>query len=140
MLKRGPFEDPDTVTRATEECLRYDPPIQSIPRIATEDVEIRGKAIHKDDRLRWFLSGASRDPEKYIEPNKFDIGRWPNTHLTFGAGVHSCLGATLARMEGQEAFRALADRYDSISLEADEVEYNPSILARSLKSLPVSLK
>ena len=141
LLKQGPFEDPDTVTRATEECLRYDPPISSIPRIATEDVEIRGKAIHKDDRLRWFLSGASRDPEKYIEPNKFDIGRWPNTHLTFGSGVHSCLGATLARMEGQEAFRALADRYDSISLEADdEVEYQPSILARSLKSLPVSLK
>ena len=139
LLKQGPFEDPDTVTRATEECLRYDPPVQSIPRIATEDVEIRGKAIHKDERLRWFLSGANRDPEKYIEPNKFDIRRWPNTHLTFGSGVHSCLGATLARLEGQEAFRALAERYDSISLEAAELEYHPTIHSRALKTLPVSL-
>ena len=115
------------------------PPVQSIPRIATEDVEIRGKAIHKDERLRWFLSGANRDPEKYIEPNKFDIRRWPNTHLTFGSGVHSCLGATLARLEGQEAFRALAERYDSISLEAAELEYHPTIHSRALKTLPVSL-
>ena len=139
LLKQGPFEDPDTVTRATEECLRYDPPVKSIPRIATEDVEIRGKTIDKDDRLRLFLSGANRDPEKHIEPDKFDISRWPNTHVAFGSGIHHCLGATLARLEGQEAFKALAERYDSISLETDELEYHPSLGVRSLKTLPVSL-
>jgi len=60
--------------------------------------------------------------------------------VAFGSGIHHCLGATLARMEAQEAFKALAGRYDSISLETDEYEYQPSVTFRSLKSLPVSLK
>ena len=139
LLKRGEFEDPDVIVRATEECLRYDPPVKSIQRIGSEDVELGGKLIRKDERIRWFISSANRDPEKHENPDKFDISRWPNTHVAFGSGIHHCLGATLARLEGQEAFKALAERYDSLTLETNEFEYQPSITFRSLKSLPVSL-
>jgi cytochrome P450 len=128
------------MVRATEECLRYDAPVRSIQRIASADVEMRGKVIHKDDRMRWFISSANRDPEMFPEPDKFDITRYPNPHVAFGSGIHHCLGATLARLEGQEALKALAERFPSLHLETDEanLEYQPSITFRSLKSLPVS--
>lgn len=139
LLKEGRFEEPDTITRATEECLRYDAPVKSIQRVASEDVEMGGKLLREGDRIRWFISSANRDPKKHENPDTFDIGRWPNTHVAFGSGIHHCLGATLARLEGQEAFRALAERYDNIKVETGEIEYQPSITFRSIKSLPVSL-
>ena len=124
--------------RATEECLRYDPPVKSIQRIAAQDVELRGKVLHKDDRLRWFISSANRDPEVFAHPETFDITRDPNPHVAFGSGVHHCLGATLARLEGQEAFKALAQRFPTLHRETEELEYQPSMTFRSLKSLPVA--
>jgi pimeloyl-[acyl-carrier protein] synthase len=124
--------------RATEECLRYDSPVKSIQRIASEDVEIRGKVLRKDDRIRWFISSANRDPEVFANPGTFDISRDPNPHVAFGSGVHHCLGATLARVEGQEVFKALAERFPALQVEAEELEYQPSITFRSLKSLPVA--
>ena len=127
------------MVRATEEALRYDPPVKSITRIAAEDVEMRGKTIKKDDRIRWFMSSANRDPNKFDNPDVMDITRWPNPHVAFGAGIHHCLGATIARVEGQEVFSALADRYPNMELKTTEMEYQPSITFRSIKSLPVSL-
>lgn len=124
--------------QATEECLRYDAPVKSIQRIASQDVELRGKVLRKDDRIRWFISSANRDPEVFVNPDTFDITRYPNPHVAFGNGVHHCLGATLARVEGQEVFKALAERFPSLSLQTEELEYQPSITFRSLKSLPVS--
>jgi len=125
--------------RATEECLRYDGPVKSIQRIALQDVEMRDKVLHKDERIRWFIASANRDPEKFPEPDKFDIMREPNQHVSFGSGIHHCLGATLARLEGQEAFRALAERFPDLRLETETFEYVPSITFRSLKTLPVAL-
>jgi len=97
--------------RATEECLRYDAPVKSIQRLAAQDMEMRGKVVHKDDRIRWFISSANRDPEVFTNPETFDISRDPNPHVAFGSGVHHCLGATIARLEGQEVFKALAERF-----------------------------
>jgi cytochrome P450 len=138
-----PFkQDPAGQTvRATEECLRYDAPVRSIQRIAAEDVEMGGKLIHKDERLRWFISSANRDPQMFSDPDRFDITRYPNPHVAFGSGIHHCLGATLARLEGQEALKALAERFPYIQLEipAAELEYQPSVTFRSLKTLPVAL-
>jgi cytochrome P450 len=124
--------------RATEECLRYDAPVKSIQRIASQDTEMRGKVLHKDDRIRWFISSANRDPAVFADPDTFDITRDPNPHVAFGSGVHHCLGATLARLEGQEVFKALAERFPSLQLATEELEYQPSITFRSLKSLPVT--
>ncbi|MEK7806954.1 MAG: cytochrome P450 [Chloroflexota bacterium] len=141
LFKKNPAMSlPPLLVRATEECLRYDAPVRSIQRIAAVDVELRGKVIKKGDRLRWFITSANRDPEVFAEPDKFDITRWPNQHVAFGSGIHHCLGATLGRLEGQEAFKALAGRFPSLHLEIKEkeLEYQPSVTFRSLKSLPVS--
>jgi len=123
---------------ATEECLRYDAPVKSIQRLASQDLEVRDKVMSKDDRIRWFISSANRDPNVFVDPDKFDISRQPNPHVAFGNGVHHCLGATLARVEGQEVFKALAERFPSLQLQSEELDYQPSITFRSLKSLPVT--
>jgi len=130
--------DPAGMARlATEECLRYDPPVKSTQRIAAEDVEIAGRRIEKGDRLRWIMAAANRDPRVFSDPGSFDIGRQPNPHVSFGSGIHYCLGATLARIEGQEVFRGLAERFSRLELAADRIEYQPSLQFRSVKSLPV---
>jgi cytochrome P450 len=123
---------------ATEECLRYDAPVKSIQRLASQDIEVRGKVMSKDDRIRWFISSANRDPNVFADPEKFDISRQPNPHVAFGNGVHHCLGATLARVEGQEVFKALAERFPHLGVATGELEYQPSVTFRSLKSLPVT--
>jgi cytochrome P450 len=123
---------------ATEECLRYDAPVKSIQRLASQDIEVRGKVMEKNDRIRWFISSANRDPNVFADPDKFDITRQPNPHVAFGNGVHHCLGATLARVEGQEVFKALAERFPNLQIESEELDYQPSITFRSLKSLPVT--
>ncbi len=123
---------------ATEECLRYDAPVKSIQRLASQDLEMRDKVMRKDDRIRWFISSANRDPNVFADPEKFDISRQPNPHVAFGNGVHHCLGATLARVEGQEVFKALAERFPDLEAATAELEYQPSVTFRSLKSLPVT--
>jgi cytochrome P450 len=135
LLKQDPA---GRAKRATEECLRYDAPVKSIQRIAAQDVEMRGKVLHKDDRIRWFITSANRDPEAFAQPETFDITRDPNPHVAFGSGVHHCLGATLARVEGQEVFKALAERFPNLHLETEDLTYQPSIAFRSLKTLPVA--
>jgi cytochrome P450 len=133
-------EDPVALAKqATEECLRYDSPVISIQRIATEDVEMRGKVLRKDDRVRWFISAANRDPVAFRDPDTFDIFRQPNQHVAFGSGTHHCLGATLARVEGQEVFKALAERFPNMQAQTDDLAYQPSITFRSLNALPVTL-
>jgi cytochrome P450 len=132
-------EDPSGRAKwATEECLRYDAPVKSIQRLASQDIEMRDKVMSKDDRVRWFISSANRDRNVFAEPDKFDITRQPNPHVAFGNGVHHCLGATLARVEGQEVFKALAERFPNMTAATEELEYQPSITFRSLKSLPVT--
>jgi cytochrome P450 len=123
---------------ATEECLRYDAPVKSIQRLASQDLDMRDKVMRKDERIRWFISSANRDPNVFAEPDRFDITRQPNPHVAFGNGVHHCLGATLARVEGQEVFKALAERFPGLELETEELDYQPSITFRSLKALPVT--
>jgi cytochrome P450 len=123
---------------ATEECLRYDAPVKSIQRLASQDIEVRGKVMEKNDRIRWFISSANRDPNVFADPERFDITRQPNPHVAFGNGVHHCLGATLARVEGQEVFKALAERFPDLQVATEQLDYQPSITFRSLKSLPVT--
>ncbi len=133
--------DPAGMARlATEECMRYDPPVKSTQRVAAQDVDLRGKTIRKGDRVRWIMASANRDPSVFPDPDRFDIGRHPNPHIALGSGIHYCLGATLARLEGQEVFRALAERFPTFTLDTDTLEYQPSLQFRSLRALPVSWK
>ena len=134
--------DPNArMIRATEECLRYDPPVKSITRIAGDTIELGGKQINRDERMRWFVTSANRDPEVFDRPDDFDIERYPNPHVAFGSGIHHCLGATLARLEGQEAFKTLAERFPNVNLAADpaDLTYTSSITFRTLEQLPVNL-
>jgi cytochrome P450 len=134
MLRR----DPSLVTKATEECLRYDPPSKLIFRLALCDVELRGRTIRAGERVGLVLCAANRDPEVFPDPDRFDITRRPNHHIAFGTGIHYCLGQYLARMEGQEAFTALSQRFPNLRLEAQALEYVSTIIFRNLKSLPVA--
>ncbi len=100
---------------------------------------MREKQIRRNDRIRWSIAAANRDRSAFTDPDRFDITRQPNAHLSFGGGIHHCLGATLARVEGQEVFRALAERFPKLRLETDApLEYQPSIQFRSLKALPLT--
>ena len=132
-------ENPSEKTvRATEECLRYDSPIKGIERIAAQDVELGGKEIKEYDRLIWMIASANRDPNMFPDPDTFDIDRYPNPHVAFGSGVHHCLGAYLARLEGQEAFLALAERFPRMELLDENVEYHPHINNRTAKGLHIT--
>jgi len=111
--------------------------VPATQRIAADDVAIAGKTIRRGEPLRWIMAAANRDPAVFADPDTFDIGRQPNPHISFGSGIHYCLGATLARIEGQEIFRGLAERFPRFELATDRIEYQPSLQFRSVKSLPV---
>ncbi len=131
--------DPEGMTRlAVEECMRYDPPVKSTQRVVAQEVELGGKTMRPGERIRWIIAAANRDPAVFPHPDRFEIARQPNPHISFGSGIHYCLGVTLARVEGQEVFRALAERFPRLNLETENLEYQPSLQFRSLKSLPVS--
>jgi pimeloyl-[acyl-carrier protein] synthase len=94
---------PELARRATEECLRFDPPVKSTQRIATRDVTVGDRTIRQGERLRWIIAAANRDPDVFPDPDRFLIDRHPNPHVSLGVGIHFCLGAALARVEGPGA-------------------------------------
>lgn len=131
--------DPTLVPAATEELLRYDSPVQITARSAVEDCEVNGIAIPKGGGVVCGLAAANRDP-RYVEaPDELRLARGAPTHLAFGNGIHYCLGAPLARLEGQVVFESLARRYPAVELAVDEPPYREHFVLRGLASLPVHL-
>jgi len=131
--------EPSLAASTVEEVLRYEGPVKMITRWAREDYELCGKTIRKGDDILLLLAAGNRDPLQFDDPERFDIGRSPNHHLTFGQGIHFCLGAPLARLEGEEVFRALAMRYPHFTLGAGEPRHRPIMRARAIESLQVRL-
>ncbi len=129
--------NPDLAASAAEEALRYDGPIRAMARWAKEPLELGGHHIARGDRLLLVQYGANHDPAGFPNPDRFDIGRTPNRHATFGQGIHTCLGAPLARLEAQEAFTALSARFPRFEICEDVLEYNPTVVSRSLKQLHI---
>jgi len=112
----------DLAPSALEEILRYDPPLKMvILRFTTEDVELSGTTIPAGDLVSYVIASANRDPRVFAEPDVFDITRAPNPHVAFGGGIHHCLGAALARVSGQETFKALARSFPRLHLEQEPV-------------------
>lgn len=110
----------DRLDDAIEEALRYRSPVQRTVRRATRETELLGRTIEPDDRLSVWLGAANRDPERFDDPDAFDLDRSPNPHVAFGRGIHVCLGAPLARLEARIALDVLLERYGSITrVEAD---------------------
>jgi cytochrome P450 len=126
------------IDSAVEEILRYDPPVQSGERIVAQDVELNGKFIRKGERVRWFINSANHDPAKFQNPDTFDVGRRISAHVAFGRGIHLCLGAPLARMEGKMVFPEFARRFERLTLKSSTLEYKPIADTRSLTELVVT--
>jgi cytochrome P450 len=134
-LKREPW----LIPRAVEEMLRYDGPVQATGRTPIEDVEVGGTVIKAGTLTLVMIAAANRDPAQFRFPDKFDITRKFDEHLGFGHGIHYCLGAALARLEGAIAINAVLDRFPGLHLAEPEAElrYKGSYFLRGLAELPM---
>lgn len=131
--------DPALLKKAVEELLRFDGSVKTTVRWARVDTTVAGVEIKAGDRILVSLSGANRDPLQFANPDALDITRDPNLHVAFAHGIHICLGASLARMEVEEAFAGLTKRIELPQLaENAELIYYPSVVHRALKSLPIT--
>lgn len=123
---------------AIEEILRYDSPLQSIPRLVSKDIEFGGKTFKKGDLVTAMIGAANRDPAHFSNPHDLDIHRKDNAHIAFGQSVHFCLGASLARMEVPIAFEALLRRLPNLRLEGKDPKWRLSMSLRGLESLDIA--
>jgi cytochrome P450 len=145
-LLRNPAElarlrrEPALVASAVEEILRFDSPVQATSRVFPEPIELHGRRIAAREEVGLLLGAANRDPAVFEAPERLDLGRPDNRHVSFGFGIHFCLGAGLARLEGQLALGSLVARAARLELAADEsaLAWRPGWLLRGLTSLPVS--
>lgn len=131
-------DDPTLIPSAIEELLRYDGPVQRVARIPDEDVTIAGTTIPKGETVMAFIGAADRDPAHFPDPDRLDITRQDNRHIAFGWGIHFCLGAPLARVEGQLAINTLVQRLPNLAIATGTPEFRQSLTLRGLTSLPVS--
>jgi cytochrome P450 len=129
--------DPSLVRGAIEELLRFDPPVQMTARTALDDMEVGGANVRKGQQAILLLAAANRDAAQFPEPELLDITRGDSHHLSFGFGIHFCLGAPLARVEGEIAIGSLVRRFDGLHLRTETPEYKENIVLRGLASLPV---
>ena len=144
-LLRNPAElsrwraDPSLAKTAVEELLRFDSPVHLTARTAMEDVSVGETEVKAGEPLTLLLAAANRDPAEFADPAVLDIGRVENRHLSFSSGPHFCLGAALARAEGQIALSSLVTRFPRLELTVDELEWNPTTTLRGLRALPLSV-
>ncbi|GAA0506848.1 cytochrome P-450 like protein [Saccharopolyspora subtropica] len=132
--------NPELTPGAVEEMLRLAGPASMITRFSTEPVEVAGYSFPAGQQFLLALSAANRDPEVFPDPDRFDATRTPNKHVAFATGLFHCLGAALARMEGDEFFRILLSRFPNVCPGYDEPAWQPVFLiSRRLKTLPVNL-
>ncbi|MCP1184694.1 cytochrome P450 [Paenibacillus sp. 1781tsa1] len=137
------INQPELIHNAIEEMLRYNGPVEfSTSRWALEDIEFRGEHIAQGELVIVALDSANRDEQQFKDADIFDITREKSSHLAFGKGIHLCLGAPLARLEGEIAVSTLLNRFPNIQLQADvnELEWRPGMIVRGVKEIPVQLK
>jgi cytochrome P450 len=133
--------EPALLPRAVEEVLRFASPVQFAPRRARRRGEIHGIPIHENDVLLCWIGSANRDETVFAQPERFDVARDPNPHLSFGFGIHYCLGANLARLEARVALGALLRRTRDFSLATGEpLPLHPSPVFRAVTRLPIRLE
>jgi cytochrome P450 len=129
-------DDRSLIPNAVEEVLRYDPPVQLDGRYVFDDIDVDGTTIEKGSTIITLLAAANRDPAICNDPQTFDVGRTDNQIMSFGSGIHFCLGAALARLEGQVVLEQLIDRYESWEITA-EPPWRPRITIRGVERLDV---
>jgi cytochrome P450 len=131
--------DRGLIATAGEEMIRYDPPLHLFVRTAAADVELAGVTIPAGAEVAALLGAANRDPAVFADPDTFDVGRDPNPHVGFGAGLHFCLGAPLARIELRAALAALLDHAPRLGLAADPV-HRPTFVLRGYRTVPLTTR
>jgi cytochrome P450 len=134
-LRSQPNHLPTTI----EEMLRYDSPVQSVVRIARRDTTLCTQRIAQGDLLMLMLGAANRDPEQFDDPDRFNVAREANRHLSFGLGPHFCLGAPLARLEAEIGFTQLLTRFPTIARGSANMERGGTLLLRGLTKLPLAI-
>jgi cytochrome P450 len=107
--------------------------------VLSEDLEIGGARLRRGQYVLGFIASANRDPEVFPEPDRFDVGRQPNPHMSFGHGIHYCLGGPLARVELQVVFRSLLERYPNLGMPPQSIEYELLLSMRKPKRLIVAV-
>ena len=132
--------EPSDMTGTVEEILRFDGPIKAMWRQATESVTYGGRRIEPGERVLLVQASANRDPRRFEDSDTFDISRGSNRHVGFGYSIHYCLGAAIARLEGALGLGAFLERFPNASLATDTFEWDPLVLSRSLKRLPIRLE
>jgi pimeloyl-[acyl-carrier protein] synthase len=131
--------EPDLLESAVEELLRFDCPVQWTSRVAGEHIEIQGQTISQGEIILGSVGAANRDPEKFADPDRLDIRRSNNKHLSFGTGIHYCLGAALARMEFQIVLREMTSRFPNMKLETEKAKWLKGLTFRGVTKLRVIL-
>ncbi|WP_328551274.1 cytochrome P450 [Streptomyces sp. NBC_00358] len=132
-------EDPTLIRTAVDELARYDTPTQAIVRVAAEDVEIGGRTLREGELAYLFLAATNRDPERFEDPDRLDLTRPGNRHLSFGNGPHFCLGGPLAKLQAEVAVGTLVRRLPHLRLAGDaELDWRPNPLQRRLTALPLT--
>ncbi|NMO97846.1 cytochrome P450 family protein [Paenibacillus lemnae] len=137
------MENPSLIHNTIEEMLRYNGPVEfSTSRWASEDIELNGQTIHKGELVVVALNSANRDESQFKDPDLFDITREKSPHLAFGQGIHHCLGAPLARLEGEIAILSLLQRYPNLKLRGEwsELKWRPGMIVRGVEEVPLSIK
>jgi len=132
--------DLSILPQAIEESLRYESPLQIVSRVAATDASIGSTAIKKGDLVLTIVGAANHDGEVFEDPGRFDVTRRPNRHLAFGAGVHFCIGAQLARLEARLALTTLLQRVPRFRVVADRIEWRDNDFFRVLKTLPIEFE
>ena len=130
-------EDPDLIPQAIEEMLRYEPPVQATRRFATEDMDFHGTRFKRGDLIFLSIAGSNRDPLANENPDTFDITRPEPKQISFGYGIHLCLGASLARLEAKVAFEELLSRYDEMTMAEEAPQWGQNAFFRGLETLNV---
>jgi cytochrome P450 len=133
-------EHPALVPSAVEELLRYEAPSQHTARLAPDDLELGGKLIKKRQAVIAVMGAANRDPERFPDPDRLDLGRNDNRHVAFGWGPHFCFGAALARIEGQTVFETLLRRMPEIQLAPGPLTWRTNLGLRGLTALPITFR
>lgn len=129
--------DPSLIESAVEEMLRYDAPVQQgTYRYAGEPIEMAGVQMEPGNTVAVVLGAANRDPAQFPDPDRFDVGRSPNRHLSFGRGIHFCLGAPVARLEARVAWSRILERFPRLALAGEAIR-RPNAIFRGFDALPV---
>ena len=130
-------DDPSLIPSAVDELLRFDSPVQTDFRRALTDCEVNGFPLKQRDNIVVLLGAANRDPDVFENADALDVARGDRSHLSFGRGIHHCIGAPLARLEGRVVLEVLLERFSRISLRDGQPRFRNSIVLRGLESLPV---